>query len=45
MQIPEEEKRKRADFIFENNSDLKTLKQKAELLFILLNQPVISNKQ
>lgn len=43
MQIPEEEKRKRADFIFENNSDLKDLKQKAELLFILLNQPVTSN--
>lgn len=45
MQIPEEEKRKRADFIFENNSDLKSLKQKAELLFILLNKPVTSNKQ
>ncbi|HSL89982.1 MAG TPA: dephospho-CoA kinase [Ignavibacteriaceae bacterium] len=39
MQIPQDEKRKRADFIFENNSDLKSLKQKAKLLFILLNKP------
>jgi dephospho-CoA kinase len=38
MQIPQNEKLKRADFIFENNSDLKSLKQKAKLLFILLNQ-------
>lgn len=41
LQIPQDEKRKRADFIFENNSDLKSLKQKAKLLFILLNQPGI----
>jgi len=41
LQIPQDEKRKRADFIFENNSDLKSFKQKAKLLFILLNQPGI----
>ena len=39
LQIPQEEKRKRADFVFENNSDLKSLKQKVKLLFILLNKP------
>ena len=41
LQILQDEKRKRADFIFENNSDLKSFKQKAKLLFILLNQPGI----
>jgi len=36
MQIAEDEKKKRADFIFENNSDLNSLKQKALLLITLL---------
>lgn len=35
-QIPDSEKRKRADFVFENNSTFKDLKNKAELLIILL---------
>jgi dephospho-CoA kinase len=40
IQIPQDEKRKRADFIFENNSGLESLKQKAKLLFLLINQPI-----
>ena len=35
-QIPDIEKKKRADFIFENNSSLDDLKSKVELLIILL---------
>ncbi len=35
-QIPDEEKKKRADFIFENNSNLDDLKSKADLLIMLL---------
>lgn len=42
MQIPQDEKRKRADFIFENNQDLNALKQKVELLFILLKNPSLN---
>ena len=36
-QIPDEEKKKRADFIFENNSGIDELKTKADLLLIILN--------
>jgi dephospho-CoA kinase len=36
-QIPDEEKKKRADFIFENNAGLGALKSKADLLLIILN--------
>lgn len=43
MQIPQDEKRKRADFIFENNSDLNSLKQKVKLLFTLLHHPLPNN--
>lgn len=39
LQIDQDEKRKRADFIFENNSDLEQLERKAGLLFILINHP------
>jgi len=35
-QIPDEEKRKAADFIFENNGSTEELKRKAELLLALL---------
>ncbi len=35
-QIPDIEKKKRADFVFENNSSLKELKSKAELLLTVL---------
>jgi dephospho-CoA kinase len=35
-QIPDEEKKKRADFIFENNSSLEQLKSKADLLIMML---------
>lgn len=42
MQIPQDEKRKRADFIFENNQDLNALKQKVKLLFILLKNPSLN---
>ncbi len=35
-QIPDEEKKKRADFIFENNGNLEELNQKANLLLSLL---------
>jgi len=35
-QIPESEKKKRADFVFENNSSFDDMKNKAELLIILL---------
>lgn len=35
-QIPDSEKKKRADFVFENNSSLDDLRSKAELLIILL---------
>ncbi len=44
MQIPEDEKRKRADFIFNNNSDLAALRQKVNLLFIILQQPLPDKK-
>lgn len=40
-QIPEEEKIKRADFIFSNNSDITSLKQKVKLLLTLLNLPAV----
>lgn len=40
MQIPEEEKRKRADFIFDNNSSIELLESKVKLLFTLLNHPL-----
>ncbi len=40
MQISEDEKRKRADFIFENNSDLNSLKQKVKLLLLLLHHQI-----
>lgn len=43
LQIPQDEKRKRADFIFENNSDLNSLKQKADLLFSLLGFSLPNN--
>jgi dephospho-CoA kinase len=36
-QIPDEEKKKRADFIFENNGTQDDLKKKAQLLLMLLN--------
>ncbi len=36
-QIPDEEKMKRADFIFKNNGTKEELKQKAELLLNILN--------
>ena len=36
-QIPESEKKKRADFIFENNLSLDDLKKKVELLIIFLS--------
>jgi dephospho-CoA kinase len=36
-QIPDEEKKKRADFIFENNGTLDDLKKKAQLLLMLLD--------
>lgn len=36
-QIPEEEKRKRADFIFENNGSESDLKSKADFLLMILN--------
>lgn len=36
-QIPDEEKKKRADFIFENNSSKDDLKKKSRLLLKLLN--------
>lgn len=42
MQIPEDEKKKRADFIFSNNSDLAALKQKVKLLFTILQLPLSS---
>jgi len=35
-QIPDEEKKKRADFIFENNGSLKELRDKAKLLLSLI---------
>ena len=35
-QIPDEEKKKRADFIFENNGSLEELKHKADLLLSIL---------
>ena len=35
-QIRDEEKKKRADFIFDNNSNIKDLKQKAEFLITIL---------
>ena len=35
-QIPDEEKKKRADFIFENNAGLNELNSKADLLLIIL---------
>jgi dephospho-CoA kinase len=35
-QIKDEEKKKRADFIFENNGNTKELKQKANLLIKIL---------
>lgn len=35
-QIPDEEKKKQADFIFENNGSLKELKKKADLLITIL---------
>ncbi|MCJ7555119.1 MAG: dephospho-CoA kinase [Ignavibacteriaceae bacterium] len=44
MQISEDEKRKRADFIFNNNSDLAALRQKVNLLFIILQQPLPNKK-
>jgi dephospho-CoA kinase len=37
-QIPEEEKKKRADFVFSNNGTLHELKTKAELLIRILNR-------
>lgn len=40
MQIPEEEKRKRADFIFDNNGSIELLESKVKLLFTLLNHPL-----
>lgn len=40
MQIPEEEKRKRADFIFDNNSSIELMESKVKLLFTLLNHPL-----
>jgi len=36
-QIPEEEKKKRADFIFENNGSESDLKSKADFLLMILN--------
>jgi dephospho-CoA kinase len=36
-QIPDEEKKKRADFIFENNGSLEDLKAKADLLILILS--------
>ncbi|HKI77315.1 MAG TPA: dephospho-CoA kinase [Ignavibacteriaceae bacterium] len=36
FQIPEAEKKKRADFIFDNDSTLTDLKQKAELLLMMI---------
>jgi dephospho-CoA kinase len=36
-QIPDEEKKKRADFIFENNESLEDLKAKADLLILILS--------
>jgi dephospho-CoA kinase len=36
-QIPEEEKKKRADFVFTNNGTLQELKTKAEMLIKILN--------
>ena len=36
-QIPEEEKKKRADFVFTNNGTLQELKIKAEMLIKILN--------
>ncbi len=39
-QIPESEKRKRADFVFENNEDLENLKSKAELFLNLITSMV-----
>ena len=35
-QIPDEEKKKRADFVFENNSSLNELKTKADLFIKLM---------
>lgn len=43
LQIPQDEKRKRADFIFENNSDLNSLKNKVKLLFTLLGYSLTNN--
>jgi len=37
-QIPDEEKKKRADFIFENNTGVDELKAKADLLIKILNE-------
>lgn len=39
LQLDQDEKRKRADFIFENNSDLEQLKRKVDLFFILIKHP------
>lgn len=43
MQISQDEKSKRADFIFENNSDIDSLKSKVKLLFTLLHHSLPNN--
>jgi len=41
-QIPDSEKRKRADFIFENNSTMADLKAKANLLLMMLQSSAVN---
>ena len=41
-QIPDSEKRKRADFIFENNSNAAELKAKANLLLMMLQSSAVN---